>query len=126
MLISPIPQVTTLPDGFTFIDSWYDESIGMVTLNYEKDMENGFSLSIYPTEEAYGEIITDETTETVMINGSEGTISDMDGFIILTWVDDDGKVLELVGGGPDLTSDQFIGNGRKRAIKLYLLYDNIY
>lgn len=103
-----IPQVTTLPEGFSLIDSWYDESVQMVTLNYEKDIENGFSLSIYPTEEAYGEIITDETTETVTINGNEGTLSDMDGFIILTWTDAEGKIVELVGGGPELTSDQFI------------------
>ncbi|WP_255306969.1 hypothetical protein [Paraliobacillus sp. PM-2] len=41
-------------------------------------------LNIYPSEEDYGEMSPDETTETVTINESEGTLSDMDDFIILT------------------------------------------
>ncbi|MEQ6389720.1 DUF4367 domain-containing protein [Bacillaceae bacterium S4-13-58] len=102
-----IPQVTALPEGYSMVDSWYEEESEMIMLNYEKDLENGFAFSIYPSAEAYGEVPEDETTERVTINENEGILSDMDGFIILTW-EQDGRFLELMGGGPELTSENFI------------------
>lgn len=103
----PIPQVTALPEGYSMVDSWYEEESEMIMLNYEKDLENGFAFSIYPSAEAYGEVPEDETTEKVTINGSKGILADMDGFIILTW-EQDGHFFELMGGGPELTSENFI------------------
>lgn len=102
-----IPQVTDLPEGYTQIDSWYDDMMEVVMIDYEKDDENGFSLSIYPSKEDYGEMIEEETTETVTINGNDGTFSDMDDIFILTW-EQNGQFLELWGWGTELKKDNII------------------
>ncbi|MGM8214910.1 DUF4367 domain-containing protein [Bacillaceae bacterium W0354] len=104
-----IPQVTSIPADYKLVEGFYDESIGIgiVMLNYEKDDENGFMLSIYPSREDYGEELLGETSETITIKGNEGTLTDLEDFLILTW-EQDGLFLELIGGGPDMNKDLLI------------------
>ncbi|MBM7571319.1 DUF4367 domain-containing protein [Aquibacillus albus] len=102
----PVPQVTGLPEGYSLIDSWYDETMGMVMLNYEKDFENGVSLSVYPSEEEYGAPF-EEATETVTINGNEATLHDMHEFLVLTW-EQNGLFLELSSWGQEISKEEFV------------------
>ncbi|MDQ0252979.1 hypothetical protein J2S74_000351 [Evansella vedderi] len=104
-----IPTVTDLPEGYTLTESMYEEAMDMVMLNYEKDMENGFMLTITPTENEYNDLFLEEMQdeETVVIQGNDGVIIDMDFFIVLMWEQND-LFIELTGGGPDLTRDKLI------------------
>jgi|GEM_PF-1682174 len=103
-----IPQVTKLPEGYSYLDSYYDESMDIVTINYEKDIDHSFSLSIYPSADVYGEVIEDETTTSVKVNGKDGVLSASEDFFILTWEQGDGLFLELYGYDPDLTNEKII------------------
>jgi len=103
-----IPQVTKLPEGYRYLDSYYDESMEIVTINYEKDIDHGFSLSIYPSTDVYGEVIEDETTTSVKVNGQDGVLSASEDFFILTWEQGDGLFLELFGYDSELTNEKII------------------
>jgi Domain of unknown function (DUF4367) len=99
-----IPQITELPEGYSYLDSYYDESYEVVTIDYEKDWDNGISLSIYPSKEAYGEVVEDETTTSVKVNGNDAFLSITDDMYILTW-EQDGLFLEIFGYGPSLSKE---------------------
>jgi predicted HicB family RNase H-like nuclease len=104
-----IPEVTELPEGYTLTESFYDESMKMVLLNYEKDLENGFMLNVSPSESGYADITFDETMdgESVTIQGNDAVFYDMDFFYGLTW-EQDGLFIDFSGGGPDLTKEKFL------------------
>ncbi|MCM3741617.1 DUF4367 domain-containing protein [Oceanobacillus luteolus] len=107
-----VPEATFVPEGFELTDSSYyeDEMIEMVYLSYDKDGDNYFGLTVYPSKEAYveafGEVYEDESTETISINGSEGVLEVLDeSFLFLTWEHEDGAFLELISEGTDITRE---------------------
>ncbi|WP_246200007.1 DUF6612 family protein [Salirhabdus euzebyi] len=102
-----IPQVRNLPEDYSLIESLYDETMDMVMLSYEKDYENGFMLSTYRSEDEYEPFDETMEGEPVTIQGTEGLLYDMEGFYVLTW-EHNGLFLELMGGGPEITRDQFV------------------
>lgn len=100
-----VPQVSNVPEGFEMTDSYYDEFMDMAYFIYEKDLENGLILSVYPSIEAYDDIIMDEVAETVMIHDKEGTLETIeDDLFYLTWEHND-LFLELIGEGSEMTKD---------------------
>lgn len=100
-----VPQVSNVPEGFEMTDSYYDELMDMAYFIYEKDLENGFILSVYPSIEAYDDIIMDEVAETVMIHDKEGILETIeDDLFYLTWEHND-VFLELIGEGSEMTKD---------------------
>lgn len=96
-----VPQVTVLPEGYSLTESILDEEMGMVMLSYDKDMENGFILTIY--EEAGMAYEGEE----VMIQGHPATVYEEEFFVSISW-EQDGVFLELAGGGPELTREKMI------------------
>lgn len=103
-----VPEVTAVPEGYEMTDSYYysDEFLDMVYLLYEKDAENGFVFTIYPSKEVYGEVYEDDMTETVSINGNEGVLETIsEDFLFLTWEHDSGVFLELMGEGSEMTKE---------------------
>lgn len=100
-----IPQVSNVPKGYEMTDSYYDEFMEMAYFQYDKDLENGFILSVYPSIEAYESMIMDEAAETVTIHDTEGVLETIDDDLLyLTWEHQD-LFLELIGEGPELTKD---------------------
>ncbi|WP_227936447.1 DUF4367 domain-containing protein [Alkalihalobacillus deserti] len=104
-----IPQVTQIPEGYSLTQSIYDESMEMIMLNYDKDFENGFMLSVFPSEGEDAEMPYDEAMdgETVIINGNEAIFYDMEMFYGLTW-EQNGLFIDFSGGGPDINKEMFL------------------
>lgn len=100
-----IPEVTDIPENYEMIDYYHEPFYDAVVLEYIKDFDNQFMLSVYPSIDAYGEIPMD--AETVDVDGTEGTIvRGDDDFILILWEFED-VFLELIGFGPEMT-DEFL------------------
>ncbi|GAA0327142.1 hypothetical protein GCM10008967_17090 [Bacillus carboniphilus] len=100
-----VPEVTQLPEGFSLVDSMYDDMMNMVMLSYEKDMDNGFMSTVYPAEE---EMALDEMGgEPITIQGKEAYLFEEEEFFSISW-ENNGLYIELAGGGPDIKREQMI------------------
>ncbi|MHA6251850.1 DUF6612 family protein [Oceanobacillus sp. CAU 1775] len=100
-----IPTITHVPEGYELVDTYYDEYSGAVFISYEKDFYNYFTVDVYPSKEAYGEIYMEETTEEIDINGETGILQFSEGnFMYMTWMHGD-LFIDLTVDGPEMSKD---------------------
>lgn len=98
-----IPELTEVPEDYTMADTFYNQSMDSVYISYEKDMENGIMLYVYPVESQFfghGE-------EEVTIQGQEGIIIREDFWIDLMW-EQEGLAIELSAIGEDITEEELL------------------
>jgi hypothetical protein len=101
-----VPKLTHVPEGYSLIESMYDESMSMAMFSYEKDEENGFMLSINPIGD---DAIQDDmfAGEKVTVQGNEADFYQEDEwFYSVSW-EQEGLFVEIIGSG-SLTREEIL------------------
>lgn len=99
-----IVEPTVVPEGYIFTEGYYDETMDMVTISYDKDFDNWIILTMNPIEVFS---LADVDGESVTVRGTEGIIYDMDGYLSVSW-EENGLLYEVGGMGTDLTIEQLL------------------
>nr|WP_106779473.1 DUF4367 domain-containing protein [Lysinibacillus timonensis] len=97
-------EPSQLPEGYIFTEGWYDESMDMVTLSYDKDLDNWYIVSMNPTDVLS---IADMEGEPVTVGGTEGILYEMEDYLSISW-EQDGLLYEVAGTGTDINLDQIL------------------
>ncbi|KGR89650.1 hypothetical protein CD30_15970 [Ureibacillus massiliensis 4400831 = CIP 108448 = CCUG 49529] len=99
-----IVEPSAVPEGYIFTEGYYDETMDMVTISYDKDFDNWIMLTMNPIEVFS---LADVEGESIEVRGTEGIIYDMEGYLSISW-EENGLLYEVGGMGTDLTIEQLL------------------
>lgn len=97
-----IPEPAQLPDGYVFTEGYYEEELELVSLSYEKDLENWIYVEINPVD-VYS--LGDMEGDPITVNGSEGLLYEEEDFRSVMW-EQDGLLVDLSVSSTELTTEQ--------------------
>lgn len=97
-----IPEPAQLPDGYVFTEGYYEEELELVSLSYEKDLENWIYVEINPVD-VYS--LGDMEGDPITVNGSEGLLYEEEDFHSVMW-EQDGLLVDLSVSSTELTTEQ--------------------
>ena len=97
-----IPEPAQLPDGYVFTEGYYEEELELVSLSYEKDLENWIYVEINPVD-VYS--LGDMEGDSITVNGSEGLLYEEEDFRSVMW-EQDGLLVDLSVSSTELTTEQ--------------------
>ncbi|NCU16299.1 DUF6612 family protein [Pallidibacillus pasinlerensis] len=97
-----IPEPAQLPDGYVFTEGYYEEELELVSLSYEKDLENWIYVEINPVD-VYS--LSDMEGDPITVNGSEGLLYEEEDFHSVMW-EQDGLLVDLSVSSTELTTEQ--------------------
>lgn len=97
-----IPEPAQLPDGYVFTEGYYEEELELVSLSYEKDLENWIYVEINPVD-VYS--LGDMEGDPITVNGSGGLLYEEEDFRSVMW-EQDGLLVDLSVSSTELTTEQ--------------------
>ncbi len=95
---------TAIPEDYVFTEGFYDESMEMATLSFDKDVDNWVMFSINPLE-YYS--LADYEGEEISVRGTTGLVYEMEDYVNITW-EENGLLYDLVVSSTELTKDQVL------------------
>lgn len=99
-----IAEPTTLPEGYVYTEGYYDSSMEMAMLSYDKDDYNWILISTNPIEYIG---LEEMEGEEISVRGTTGIQYEMEDYLSISW-EENGLLYEVSSTSTELTEEQIL------------------
>ncbi|SOC44413.1 DUF4367 domain-containing protein [Ureibacillus acetophenoni] len=99
-----VVEPTHLPEGYVYTEGYYDETMEMVMLSYDKDPNNWIMVSSNPVEYLS---LQDMDGDDITVRGTNGVIFEMEDYVSISW-EENGLLYEAASSSNELTLEQVL------------------
>lgn len=99
-----IVEPTTLPEGYVYTEGYYDPSMEMAMISYDKDDYNWILLSSNPVEYIS---LKEMEGEEILVRGTTGILYEMEDYVSISW-EENGLLYEISATSSELTKEQLV------------------
>ncbi|HWL23115.1 MAG TPA: DUF4367 domain-containing protein [Ureibacillus sp.] len=97
-------EPSELPNGYVYTEGYYDESMEMAMLSYDKDENNWVMVSSNPVEYLG---LQDMEGEDIAVRGTNGVLYEMEDYISISW-EENGLLYEVSTITNELSKEQLV------------------
>ncbi|KGR77709.1 DUF4367 domain-containing protein [Ureibacillus manganicus] len=99
-----IVEPTNLPEGYVYTEGFFDETMEMAMLSYDKDENNWILVSSNPVEHLS---LQDMEGDEIAVRGTTGVLFEMEDYVSISW-EEDGLLYEVSASSTELTKEQVL------------------